>query len=171
MARQTSGNVDNDATWLNAKDAVFGLEMQLPWSRHLLEGRKSVEVRSYNLPPQLLGTKLYILESQPGTDGVSALGDQIKLHHNVKIRGWCLFDAVKEYTTQSDFEVDEGRHLVSPTSGYAWKEGSTQVLYGWIAKEYELIGDNTQITNHEASHYKTAVRRKRSIFQLYKEDL
>jgi hypothetical protein len=68
---------DHMISWLGDKEAVFGLEMQLPWSRHLLEGRKTIEVRSYPLPAELLGRRLYMLESQPRVDGVSTLGDKI----------------------------------------------------------------------------------------------
>jgi hypothetical protein len=154
------------------------LEMQLPWSRHLVEGRKTIEVRSYPLPLELLGRKMYILESQPGTDGVSTLGDKIYLQSSssnidscsqCEIRGWSIFGSVKDYTSQEEFQADQVHHLVTPSSGYAWKEGTTKVLHGWVVTDCEVLEGISQPAI-EADRYISAVRRKRSIFQLYKKE-
>lgn len=174
---QSSSN-DNDAedsSWLiTSQTASFGLEMQQPWSRYLLEGRKTIEVRNYPLPPELIGTKIYIIESKQGMDGVSALGDRIEFHHEsdgmnnggpiINIRGWCKFGSIKMYESKVDFEADEGQHLVSPTSGYAWKEGKTSMLYGWVVQECECFDKAS------ADLFAYGIRRKRSIFQLCKSD-
>ena len=177
---------DDDTSWQSAVDggAVFGLEMQHPWSQHLLCGKKTIEVRQYELPLALLGRTLYIIESRPGKDGISALGDRIdfrvgnastsssgsdgmKNDSVVSIAGWCKFECIRKYTSQSQFEQDENRHLVSSTSGYAWQPGNTTNLYGWVVKDfYSFAGKSS--TENDGNAYCRGERRKRSIFELYK---
>ena len=142
-------------------DISFGLEMQHPWSRHLLEGRKTIEVRNYTLPEPMIGQAIYIMETQQGTDNKSSLCDEIHLscEPRCQIIGRCTFADIKEYKSKKEFETDQARHLVSPTSGYAWKEGTTKILYGWIVQEVHMDSSTKQFVK--------AVRRKRSLFQLY----
>lgn len=165
------------SSWASAVDggAVFGLEMQHPWSQHLLQGRKTIEVRNYELPTALIGKHIYIIESRPGRDGVSALGDRIEFpaasssgDSSPHIAGWCIFDSVQSYTSESAFEADEKQHLVSPTSGYAWQSGTT-ILYGWIVKEYHIHSEIDSSAN-ETTPFRVAERRKRSIFELLKAE-
>ena len=147
--------------------ATFGLEMQQPWSMHLLKGRKTIEVRNYLLPDPLIGRQIFIIESQSGQDGISALGDEIDLTDNCsddalcRVVGWCEFGSIKEYKSSQDFQDDEAYHLVSRDSGYAWKEGKTNILYGWVVKEAGRFEDG-----HSKFSFNYAVRRHRSIFQL-----
>lgn len=151
---------------LETDSISFGLEMQRPWSQHLMEGRKTIEVRGYTLPEQLLDEKIFIMETQEGTAGKSALQNSIDLTSQSKdnipceIIGWCRFSSIKEYTTQTAFETDAEKHLVTPNSGYAWKEEVTQILYGWVVQEVNktVVGRN---------QFTTAIRQKRSLFQLH----
>lgn len=164
---ETGEEDDWTSETIRRAEISFGLEMQQPWSQHLLKGEKTIEVRSYPLPAQMINEKIYILETKEGTNGVSTLGDHISFteaHTNdssrsCKIVGWCKFKSVKEYTNREQFEADENFHLVSPNSGYAWKDGATKVLYGWVVGETILEPMENKFT--------TAVRRKRSLFQLF----
>jgi hypothetical protein len=178
-------NNSNNAENSTAEDAPdFGLEMQAPWCDRLLKGEKTIEVRSYPLPSSLIGTKMYIIETQEGTAGVSALADRIKLYHLCiaagddaganscnkfpRIIGWCKFHAIKEYRSQKEFEADGSYHLVSSGSGYAWKPGVTNILYGWVAHEVEYYKTLKQENNlHKSDNFDFAIRQKRSIFQLH----
>lgn len=62
------------ACWTTGR---FALEMQAPWAERLLDGEKTVETRGYPLPTGLVGRWIELIESQPGRDGVSALGDTV----------------------------------------------------------------------------------------------
>lgn len=203
MKDNATTNVALADEFSDADADYFGLEMQFPWSRHLLEGRKTMEVRTYPLPLGLRGRKIYILESPQGKDGVTGLGDRIELqprgngndnYNNDEspslpsIVGWCIFDVQhKEYLTEESFSADEDQHLVSAASGYAWKEGRTSTLYGWVVQEHrsfifanntntaaEATTINTKKSGNKAeesdgtSDFVLAVRRKRSLFQLYR---
>lgn len=140
----------------------FALEMQSPWAEALLEGRKTIETRSYKLPEALIGKKIAILRTPCGVAGKSTLMDRVDLLENdgPKIIGWCVFESVVEYTKRSYFQRDQSKHLVDASSGYSWKEG-TQPIFGWIVKNFEQV---------KSSKYSHAVRCRRSLFQLFTMD-
>mmetsp|Transcript_3807 Transcript_3807/g.9991 ORF Transcript_3807/g.9991 Transcript_3807/m.9991 type:complete len:917 (+) Transcript_3807:110-2860(+) len=153
----------------NSVDQIFGLELQNPWAGLVVDGKKSIETRSYALPPSLIGKKIMIIESCSGQAGVSSLGNCISLSQTetdrgTKIIGWCIFSSIKEYTTGKDFRAEENQHLVTQDSGYGWKEGKTKTVYGWIVKERYRYNRSSS----SASIYDVAVRRYRSIFQLHR---
>jgi hypothetical protein len=133
--------------------------MQDPWAGLLLDGSKTIETRAYNLPPGLIGKRISILQSSCGQAGISCLGDAIRLDSEVKKLGWVVFERVIEYKDKKSFEDDESKHLVDRNSGYGWKEGTTNVIFGWVVAEQG---------NYQADHapVKRAERRMRSLFEL-----
>jgi mRNA N6-methyladenine demethylase len=145
--------------WEGWKTLQFGLEMQDPWAGLLLDGSKTIETRAYNLPPGLIGKRIAILQSSCGQAGISCLGDAIRLDSEVKKLGWVVFERVIEYKDEKSFEDDESKHLVDRNSGYGWKEGTTNVIFGWVVAEQG---------NYQADHapVKRAERRMRSLFEL-----
>jgi alpha-ketoglutarate-dependent dioxygenase FTO len=149
---------------------VFGLELQHPWAGAVVDGKKSIETRSYTLPPSLIGKKIMIIQSSSGQAGISSLGNSINISDTEKsggnkIVGWCIFSSVKVYTTEKDFRAEDNLHLVRPDSGYGWKNGVTKKIYGWIVEE-QCRSDEL---SSSASLYDTGVRRFRSLFELCRE--
>ena len=151
-------------------DQVFGLELQDPWAGTVVDGKKSIETRSYALPPSLIGKKITIIQSSSGQAGVSSLGNRINLSRAQKaegnrIIGWCIFSSVKLYTTEDEFREEENLHLVTPDSGYGWKDDATKNVYGWIVEKCCRYDESSS----GANVYDTGVRRFRSLFQLSRE--
>jgi hypothetical protein len=157
--------------WLLYK---FGLEMQFPWSRKLIDGQKTIEIRRYDLPPSLIGQKIYIIETPAGVDGVSGItGNHFRINsvkvdqvdglstdiEGPKIVGWCIFPSVKQYTTQQTFCNDNEHHLVVEGSHYGWIKGESSILFGWIVSDCGHL-------SHRDTHFVSGVRRHRSLFQL-----
>ena len=147
----------------------FGLELQQPWAADVVEGRKPIETRSYDLPPSLIGKRIMIIESPAGKPGVSGMGDWIDLSESSKkcgahVIGWCVFEKVKKYTTRDGFEADEKEHLVTRDSGYGWKDGKTDVVYGWV------VGQCSGFSKNEVHGFASGIRRMRSLFQLSLKD-
>lgn len=137
---------------------TFALELQEPWAGAVVDGTKTIETRAYELPPPLLGKKIWILQSPSGQAGVSAMENVIDLTKDAaQIIGWCRFSKVIKYASRDQFEIDRERHLVAPTSGYGWIKGKTKVVYGWI------VAESRRTT---CDDFATAVRRMRSLFQL-----
>ena len=146
------------ADWDGWSDRSFALEMQEPWAGRLLSGKKTIEVRAYALPADLIGRRIYILQSAQGSTATSALGNQVNLHedHQVKLVGWCIFSEVKEYTTEPAFNADSAEHLVSRGGIFCWKE-DTERLYGWqVEQAGTIVSEDSRV----------AIRRLRSIFEL-----
>lgn len=146
--------------WSSWSERAIALEMQSPWSEALLSGRKTIETRAYNIPQGLLGRKIYILQSPPGMDGVSLLPDNFLIQESCcQLAGWCEISHTKIYTSKQAFEDDTAAHLVSPGSGYAWNDGVTEIVYGWVVSRAGR-------TDERKLSYTTASRIYRSLFQL-----
>ena len=131
----------------------FALEMQAPWARRLLDGDKTVETRSYPLPAGLVGRSIEVLESKPGEDGVSSLGDTVEaLCAGLSVVGRVTFTNSEAYSSRDAWAADESRHLVSPTSeGYGWK--GPKSVFAWT------VGDVTSYPKPRA------VRRMRRVLR------
>lgn len=128
----------------------YGLEMQFPYSQHLLSGRKTIETRGYALPTPLLTKvdkndessveiRIDVLESEKGQDGVSSIPDTVAVlamekttrdQPFLKRKGWCTFVESFRYKSREQFEADEHKHLVPPTSRYGWDD--ERPIYGWV---------------------------------------
>lgn len=113
----------------------FALEMQAPWARRLVDGDKTVETRSYPLPAGLVGRSIEVMESKPGEDGVSCLGDTVEaLCAGLSVVGRVTFCSSDAYSNRDAWAADESRHLVSPTSeGYGWK--GPKSVFAWTVGE------------------------------------
>ena len=150
-----------------ADDRSFGLEMQRPWSGLMLSGEKSVETRGYELPAPLLGVRVEILEPRaPGSPGVSGLGDVLdgdQIGKSVRLVGWCVFSRVIVYRDGEAFDADKDLHLVTRGSRYGWKDGETEVLYGWVVGHAVMYEEG-----HGSSDLKlrSITRRMRSLFEI-----
>ena len=69
------------------------------------------------------------------------------------------------YTTEKEFRGEENLHLVTPDSGYGWKDGATKKSYGWVAEKHCRYDESSS----GANHFGAGVRRFRSLFQLSRE--
>lgn len=152
-----------DLNWKGWQSKRIGLEMQEPWAGLLLDGKKIIETRAYNLPKGLIGKKVDILQSKRGKDGFSTLPDVMigaKMTESVERVGWCIFDKVIVYRYKAKFEADEKKHLVKRDSGYGWKD-DTNVVYGWVVGKYGTFkrGKNKQTEDT------CLIRRMRSLFE------
>jgi hypothetical protein len=164
-----SGNTQCWQGWTD-KERRFGLEMQHPYSELLVDGAKSIESRSYPLPEALLDTKIEILQSEKGQDGISSVPNRVTLHKStdndnysssqspLKRIGWVTFSACIQYTRE-EFESDREKHLVDPNSGYCWND--ERPMFGWVVGSYhkqeKADGENVDTV---------AIRRMRSLFEV-----
>jgi mRNA N6-methyladenine demethylase len=156
--------------WNGWTTGDFALEMQESWAQLLLHGTKSIETRSYRLPLALLGKRIHILQSPNGTAGMSPLGNIPTTDDldQLSVPGWCQFSEMIEYRNRHDFDRDAHRHQVhSNSSGYGWKQGHTNVIYGWVVKEYGMYdaSNRPQLQGKQP----LLVRRLRSLFELRSE--
>ena len=136
--------------------------MQSPWAGLLLEGKKTIETRAYDLPPALLGKRIELLQSRQGGT-VSSLGNTMSItpeESNVTRVGWCTFTEVIRYQDKQTFEADEAAHMVKRDSGFGWKEGKTKTIFGWVVGNVGFYQKKTLYGTLNT------VRRHRSLFEL-----
>ena len=108
-----------------------GIRIQRPWARMLLEGVKTVEIRSYPLT-SYLNEDLWLIE----TSGRCRKGDPFK----TRIIGIIRFGSHVQYNTATHFEADATAHRQEPrkwlqmagkkipTAVYGWRVASVQTL-------------------------------------------
>ena len=122
-------------------------------------------------PLALIGEKIFILESQPGKDCVSSIGDSLDsddIERNIKTVGWVIFNRVIIYRYRAKFEADEKKHLVKCDIGYCWKE-ETKLIYGWVvASKGKYKGHGTKKQSKKSQEIKSMLisRRMRSLFSV-----
>ncbi|KAL6785960.1 hypothetical protein ACKKBG_A00835 [Auxenochlorella protothecoides x Auxenochlorella symbiontica] len=116
--------------------ASYALECNEHWCKLILEGRKSMEVRSYPFPEPLAGQRVLLLATN-GQAGRPALGDGISAGStDAKAVGWVIFDGIQRFESASEFEGAYGEHCVPSDSPFAWAPRGP-ALYGWRIREYE----------------------------------
>ncbi|GMH97747.1 hypothetical protein TrVE_jg4335 [Triparma verrucosa] len=142
--------------------------MQQPWAVNLLQNNKTIETRAYPLPPSLLNVRLSIIESKKNLPNVSALKGNIfrssdpAVTSSLTILGWVKFGSDISYTSRKTFEDDVEKHMVTPESGYGWKEG-TEVVHGWVVEDCGFY-DEGELKDFNEEY--VLVRRLRSIFEV-----
>lgn len=106
----------------------YGLEVQVPWTTHLLEKKKSIETRDYPLPSYLVHQPIALVEAPLG--GLSKVGlDQ------GKIVGIIIFGSCRHYMSRDVWEKDSPFHGVNPSAlptDYGWIDGKEK--YGWMVQ-------------------------------------
>jgi len=112
-------------------ERVYGLELQEPFSELVLNGKKTIETRSYELPSSLLYRHILIIESKNGDAGVglsNVCKNNMNLHYDKeeenqeypRIVGSVVFGSCFEYHTERMWAEDEEKTCVPFDSFYAW---------------------------------------------------
>ena len=100
-----------------------GLNIQSPWSQLIIEGRKSIETRTYPIPKKYIDNPMWLIET-PGKLG----------KFKARVIGIVTFSGSKEYLTAFDFYSDSEKHLIYPDNEtYAFNEKKKK--FGWIVSE------------------------------------
>lgn len=99
---------------------MVGLNIQIPWSRLLINGSKSVETRSYPLPKKYEGVELALIET-PGKYG----------RFKSQIIGTITFSHSFEYPDKNAWIDDYNRHKVEEGDEFCdWNDNKKK--YGWV---------------------------------------
>jgi hypothetical protein len=96
----------------------IGINIQFPISRLILSGEKTIETRTYPIPPAYVGKELVIIET-PGKTG----------KFKARMIGLVTFGESFQYPSKAAFYRDAKRHRVTPDSLWAWQEGAPK--WGW----------------------------------------
>ena len=128
-------------------DVLFGLELKEPWASMVLEGSKTIETRTYDLPPELIGRPLVLLATpeDSGAPGTSGLADVVTIRGAATILGLVTFDDVIQWDSRETWAKDCDRHGVpdvddGPYANYVWREDDAaepgkSTMRGWTVSE------------------------------------
>ncbi|MDH4467957.1 MAG: ASCH domain-containing protein [Bacteriovoracaceae bacterium] len=110
---------------MKLKKTYPGINIQFPISQLILEGKKTIETRTYPIPKKYLGQELLMIET-PGKAG------------SFKARAVAIikFSKCYKYKSKSEFYADSKKHRVNPDSPWAWKDKSK---WGWIITHIDLL--------------------------------
>ena len=114
------------------KKLMPGINIQWPWSELLLEGKKTIETRSYPLPKRLENVEMAIIET-PGPKGKSKAG--IK---SARVIGTITFRTSKQYTSQKAWLADQKKHLVNPNDPQ-FKYTANKEKWAWYVNKITIL--------------------------------
>ena len=101
------------------RKAYTGVNIQYPWSEMIASGAKTVETRSYPIPPRLENADVVLIETRNGPARAIA---------------FVTFSGSHQYATREEWNRDRCRHLVGLDDPmYGWKEGRQK--HGWVVEK------------------------------------
>lgn len=107
---------------------VPGLNVQWPWSKHIVEGKKTIETRTYPIPASYIDVDLALIQT-PGPEGKK---NGIL---NAEIVAIIRLKSCFKYKNENTWRKDLNRHLVKPSSKqFNWSKDKEK--WGW---EIELV--------------------------------
>ncbi len=111
---------------------IPGVNIQWPWSRMLVEGKKTVETRSYSLPASKENVTLAIIET-PGPRGRRDAGIA-----KARIIGTIKFSGSFRYHSKTEWLKDHRRHQVEVGDPQFAFRGDRE-KWGWVVSEVRLL--------------------------------
>jgi hypothetical protein len=113
-------------------EKYYGLNIQWPWSRLILNGKKTVETRTYPIPRKHLGKPLAIIETA-GSRGKKEAGI-----NKAMIIGLVTFKRSFPYETKKQWVEDSKRHLVPVDhTKYTYQNETTR--WGWEIDTVKIL--------------------------------
>lgn len=103
-----------------------GLNIQAPWAMMIVDGQKTIETRTYNIPDRYLNVPIALVETPGRTGGFRA-----------RIVGLIWFSRSKLYETRKSFDADFVEHKVHRDSDYDWKPEKKK--YGWVVAKVQKL--------------------------------
>ncbi|MEW6056154.1 MAG: hypothetical protein AB1540_06030 [Bdellovibrionota bacterium] len=121
------------------KICIPGLNVQWPWSQLILEGKKTIETRSYPLPSSYRGMPIAVIET-PGQDPSSPV-------RTAQIIGIVIFSDSFQYTTHRAWLRDQQHHLVPEGHKlFGYKKSKTK--WGWRIKSIQTFSEPQRAPKH-----------------------
>lgn len=102
-----------------------GLNIQFPISQLILDGSKTIETRTYQLPKKLENIELLIVET-PGKTG----------RFKSRIVGKIIFSSSFQYKNKKEFYDDFKKHQVEQDSDWAW---GVKPKWAWLIEKVEVF--------------------------------
>lgn len=125
---------------MKRKKTYTGINIQYPITRLILEGKKTIETRTYPIPKEYVGKEMALIET-PGEEG------QFK----ARIVGLIVFGESFPYRNKNSFYKDSERHCVSRNSPWRWIE--TKPKWGWPILQIKAFDRNIPAPERKGIRY------------------
>ncbi len=112
---------------MKKSQTILGLNVQWPFSRLIMDGKKSVETRTYPLPKEKENREIAVIET-PGPRGKKEAGID-----KARIIGVVRFTDCFQYKSELQWNKDAKKHCV-PLDDPNYKWGSSEEKWGWNLK-------------------------------------
>lgn len=112
--------------------AYTGINIQWPISDLILKGKKTIETRTYPIPPKFVGQELVLIET-PGKKG----------GFDARMVAIIVFGESFKYPSEKAFYKDTKKHGVTPDSEWAWKKDIGK--WGWPIKSIKVFKKPTPV--------------------------
>lgn len=100
-----------------SKKSYTGINIQYPISQLIVDGKKTIETRTYPIPEKYLDQEMLLVET-PGKEG----------KFKARVIAIIKFTNCFQYKTKKEFYSQSDRHCVTKDSIWAWSEGEK---WGW----------------------------------------
>ena len=124
LSTKNKSSIEYDHHLYEKVHTIF--EVSYPWTERLLNGKKTIETRTYALPNKYLHRTLALYETHTKSNTSSGGG----------MRDRCVglieFGSCKEYLTKEEWSNDSAQHCVAPDAAadkFGWIDGIPR--YGW----------------------------------------
>jgi hypothetical protein len=108
-----------------SKKSYTGINIQAPISQLILNGKKTVETRTYPIPGKYLNQEMLLIETPGKSGGFKA-----------RIIGIIKFTNCFQYGNKKEFYSQANKHCVTSDSIWAWAEGEK---WGWDVEVIKRI--------------------------------
>ena len=102
-----------------------GINIQYPISQLIIEKKKTIETRTYPIPPNYLGQEMALIET-PGKTG----------KFKARIIAIIKFTDCFQYKSKKEFYDQSNLHCVTQDSIWAWHDGEK---WGWPVKVVKIL--------------------------------
>jgi len=108
------------------KKTFTAINIQYPYSQLLLDGKKTIETRTYPIPPKYIGVPLLIIET-PGNIG----------KFKSRIVGIITFRSCFKFASEKAFREQFERHRVTGDSPWFWNDKKGK--WGWEISKLQKL--------------------------------
>lgn len=115
-----------------SKKSYTGINIQYPISQLIVDGKKTIETRTYPIPEKYLNQEMLLVET-PGKEG----------KFKARVIAVIKFTNCFQYKTKKEFYSQSDRHCVTKDSVWAWGEGDK---WGWETKVLKTFCPPIELT-------------------------
>ena len=123
---------------------MTGINIQPPYSGWILLNKKTIETRTYPLPPKYKNKKLLLIETSGPNTNFPAM-----------IVGTVIFSSSFKYENEEHFRQDQHKHLVYKGTRFDWTDEKGK--YGWLIKEARMFEAKTPVNKRKGIVYTTGL--------------